>query len=216
MAPGALTRDRIFVFTSDAVRNRWLQGAAIAVVIFGVYFASSDLYNPYNQYERLADAMLHGRLNLIDPPQYLELARYPDGAFVINPPAPAVLLMPFVASWGLDTNEVIVSMAVAAAAGGLFWVATRQLGWDTRLSAALTLLLTLGTNFWWAAADGSMWLFAHVTAVFFMMGAFVEATGAKRPWLVGLLVGASGLSRLPTFSHFHSLATCSSTAMTAG
>ncbi len=45
-------------------------------------------------------------------------------------------------------------------------------------------------------------MFAHVTAIFFMMGALVEATGVKRPWLVGLLVGAAGLARLPTFLSF--------------
>jgi len=118
---------------------------------------------------------------------------------VINPPAPAVVLMPFVAIWGVGTNEVIVSLAAGAAAMGLFWVVTRQLGWDIRFSAAMTLLLALGTNFWWAAANGSMWTFAHVCAVFFMMGALVEATGNKRAFLVGILVGAAGLSRLPVF-----------------
>jgi hypothetical protein len=202
MAQAALTLDRVATLTSDALRNKWLQGTALATVAFVVYFISSDLINPYNQYERLADSMLHGRLDIPNPPDYLELARYPDGAYVINPPAPAVFLIPFVAMWGFDTNEVIVSMAVGAAAAGLFWVATRQMGWDIRLSVALTLVLAFGTNFWWAAADGGMWMIAHVVAVFFMMGALVEATGAKRPWLVGLLVGAAGLARLPTFLTF--------------
>jgi len=202
MAQAALTLDRVASLTTDALRNKWIQGTALATVAFVVYFISSDLSNPYNQYERLADSMLHGRLDIPNPPDYLELARYPDGAYVINPPAPAVFLMPFVAMWGFDTNEVIVSMAVGAAAAGLFWVATRQMGWDIRLSVALTLVLAFGTNFWWAAADGGMWMIAHVVAVFFMMGALVEATGAKRPWLVGLLVGAAGLARLPTFLTF--------------
>ena len=97
MAQAALTLDRISVLASDALRNRWLQGTAFAVLAFAAYFASSDLINPFNQYERLADSMLHGRLDIPNPPDYLELARYPDGADVINPPVPAVLLMPFVA-----------------------------------------------------------------------------------------------------------------------
>ena len=199
MAQAALALDRIALLSSHAMRSRWMQGTAIGLAIFAIYFASSDLYNPFNQYERLADSMLHLRLDIPNPPDYLELARYPDGAYVINPPAPAVLLIPFVALWGFDTNEVMVSLALGAAAVGLFWVATKQLGWDPQISAALTLLMALGTNFWWAAADGGMWMFAHVTAIFFMMGALVEATGHKRPWLVGLLVGAAGLCRLPTF-----------------
>ncbi len=202
MAQAALTLDRISALTSDGLHNRWLQGTIISAVTFAVFFLSSDRYDPYNQYVRLAHSLWHGRLDIVNPPGYLELARYPDGAYVINPPAPAVLLMPFVAIWGLATNEVVISMVLGAAAVGLFWVATRQLGWEPRLAAALTLLLAFGTNFWWAAADGSMWMFAHVTAIFFMMGALVEATGAKRPWLVGLLVGTAGLARLPTFLSF--------------
>ncbi len=163
---------------------------------------------------RLADAFLHGRLYLEHAPAYLELARYHDNGvacqaaetgckgFVVEPPVPAVLLMPFVAVFGVNLNQVLVSIAFGAAAMGLFWVAGRQMGWDMRLSAAMTVLLALGTNFWWAAGDGSLWQFAHVCSVLFMMAALVEATGRKRPWLVGLLLGLAGLSRLPTFLAF--------------
>ena len=34
------------------------------------------------------------------------------------------------------------------------------------------------------------------------MAALVETTGKNRPWLIGLLVGLAGLSRLPTFLAF--------------
>ncbi|MFQ5879227.1 MAG: hypothetical protein ACE5IZ_03495 [Dehalococcoidia bacterium] len=66
----------------------------------------------------------------------------------------------------------------------------------------MTLLLALGTNFWWASTDGSLWTFAHVSAVFFLVAALVEASGSNRPWLVGILVGLAGLSRLPVFLTF--------------
>ncbi|MGH3671363.1 MAG: hypothetical protein ACRDSH_12120, partial [Pseudonocardiaceae bacterium] len=123
---------------------------------------------------------MHGRLYLEHAPAYLELARYYDNGtactgtnpgckgYVIDPPAPAALLMPFVSVFGADLNQVLVSIAVGAAAMGLFWVAARQMGWSIRLSAAMTVLLALGTNFWWAAGDGSAWQFAHVCSVFFM------------------------------------------------
>ena len=45
-------------------------------------------------------------------------------------------------------------------------------------------------------------MFAHVSAVFFLMAALVETAGKNRPWLVGLLVGMAGLSRLPVFLTF--------------
>ena len=187
---------------SPALQNRWLQGAGVAAAVLVVYLLTDKGSNPFNQYALLADAFLKGRLYLVDPPSWLELARYGDKAYVIDPPAPALLLMPFVAVWGTGINQVLVSVAVGAAATGLFWVAARQMGWSLPLAGAMTLLLALGTNFWWAATDGGLWTFAHVSAVFFMVAALVEATGSKRPWLVGLLLGLAGLSRLPVFLTF--------------
>ncbi|UCG82192.1 MAG: hypothetical protein JSW38_08245, partial [Dehalococcoidia bacterium] len=99
-------------------------------------------------------------------------------------------------------NQTIVSMMVGAASIGLFWVAATQMRWSLPIKAAITLLLAFGTNFWWAATDGSLWTFAHVSAVFFLMAALVETTGRNRPWLVGILVGLAGLSRLTTFLTF--------------
>lgn len=207
--PGAVGLTR-----TEILQNKWVQGALIAICFFFIYFATGNESNLYNQYARLADSFLHGRLYLAEPPDYLELARYYDNGieckgpeegckgYVIDPPAPAVLLMPFVAVFGADLNQVLVSMAMGAAAMGLFWVATRQMGWDLRLGAAMTVLLAMGTNFWWAAGDGSLWMFSHVSSVFFMMATLVAATGQKRPWLVGLLLGLAGLSRLPTFLAF--------------
>lgn len=81
-------------------------------------------------------------LYILRPLGYLELARYStNGAacngsepgckgYVIDPPAPAILLTPLVALFGPCLNQVPVSMAFGAAAVGLFWIATRQPGWN--------------------------------------------------------------------------------------
>ena len=135
-------------------------------------------------------------------PSWLELARYGEKGYVINPPAPTLFLIPWVAIWGLSTNQVIVSMLVGSVAVGFFWVAATQLGWDFRFRVAMTVLIAFGTNFWWGATEGSIWMLAHVSAVFFLMAALVETTGKNRPWLIGILVGLAGLSRLPVFLTF--------------
>ena len=195
------------------VSDRWVQGALVALAVLGVYLLTCADSNPYNQFVRLADAFLDGRTYLAAPPDYLELARYgPDGlactggpdcrGYVVEPPVPALLLVPFVVLFGTGLNQVYVAALVGAVAVGLFWVATRQLGWTFSRSAAITVLVAFGTNLWWAAGDGSVWTFAHVCAVAFLTGALVEATGRKRAWLVGLLVGLAGLSRLPAFLAF--------------
>jgi hypothetical protein len=190
------------VFMHRAIRNKWFQGAFVAAIVFVIYLVTSRGGTVYNHYVLLADAFLHGRLYLVDAPTWLEVARIGDKAFVIEPPAPALFLLPWVAIWGVSTNQVIVSMLVGAAAMGLFWVAATQLGWNLTFRAAMTLLLAFGTNFWWAASDGGLWTFAHASAVFFLMAALVDTTGKNRPWLIGLLVGLAGLSRLPCFLVF--------------
>lgn len=199
---------------AEILKNKWMQAALIVVSLFFIYYITGDKSNLYNQDVRLAESFLHGRLYIEHAPSYLELAQYYDNGtackgpevgckeYVVEPPLPAVLFMPFVAVFGINFNQVLLSMVLGAAAIGLFWVASRQMGWDMRLSAAITMLLALGTDFWWAAGDGSLWQFSHVCSVFFMMAALVEGTGRKRPLLVGILLGLSGLSRLPTFLAF--------------
>jgi len=186
----------------QALYNKWFQAVCIAILVFVIYFVTGKESTPYDHYVRLSDAFLHGRLYLVDAPPWLELARYGEKAFVINPPAPTLFILPWVAIWGLSTNQAIISMMVGGGAMGLFWVAATQLRWSLPFKAAMTVLLALGTNFWWAATDGSVWMLAHVSAVFFLMAALVETTGKNRPWLVGLFLGLAGLSRLPTFLAF--------------
>jgi len=192
----------IILLMHKAIRSKWFQAACIAALIFIIYYVTSIGSTQNNNYIHLADAFLHGRLYLVDAPPWLELARYGEKAFVINPPAPTLFVLPWVAVWGISTNQTIICMMVGAGAIGLFWVAATQLYWSLPFKAAMILLLAFGTNFWWSATDGGVWMFAHVSAVFFLMAALVETTGRNRPWLIGILVGLAGLSRLPTFLAF--------------
>jgi hypothetical protein len=190
------------IFRQKALPNKWFQAACIAALVFVIYLVTSKGSTPYDHFVRLVDAFFHGRLYLIDAPSWLELARYGEKGYVINPPAPTLFLIPWVAIWGLSTNQVIVSMLVGSVAVGFFWVAATQLGWSFRFRVAMTVLVAFGTNFWWVTNTGSVWMLAHVSAVFFLMAALVETTGKNRPWLLGLLVGLAGLSRLPVFLTF--------------
>jgi hypothetical protein len=190
------------VFRQKALPNKWFQAACITALVFVIYFVTSKGSTNFDQYVRLADAFLHGRLYLVNAPSWLELARDGEKGFVINPPAPTLFLIPWVAIWGLSTNQVIISMLVGSAAIGLFWVAATQLGWSFGFRVAMAVLVAFGTNFWWGATEGSIWMLAHVSAVFFLMAALVETTGKNRPWLIGILVGLAGLSRLPVFLTF--------------
>lgn len=181
-----------------ALRSVWGQGLLVASACGVVYLLTKLDSNPYEQYVLLADALTHGRLHLIDPAPWLELARTAEGAYVIDPPAPALFHLPLVPIFGTAYDQTLVSVAVGAAAVGLVWVAARTL-WPWRFALLMTVLVGLGTNLWWTSTDGALWTFAHVCAVFFSAGAFVAAVRGHHPFWVGVLVGLAGLSRLPVF-----------------
>jgi hypothetical protein len=94
----------------------------------------------------------------------------PDGhptgrAAIPFPPLPALLLTPFVAIWGLNTD----AQTLAPIIGGIdVWLAWWLLGFlrpRLALRAAATLFFGLGTVFWYTSMLGTTWYFAHVVAV---------------------------------------------------
>jgi hypothetical protein len=86
-------------------------------------------------------------------------------ALIPFPPLPALVLLPFVALWGLNTD----AQALAALIGGLdVWLAWWLLGVlriGFRMRVAATLFFGLGTVFWYTSMLGTTWYFAHVVAV---------------------------------------------------
>lgn len=163
----------------------------------------------YNYYVRLADAFLNGRLYLIDNPSWLnELVPNPSGSgyYVVYPPLPAILMMPVVAIFGLQTNQTLISVFVGSATVALSYIVakdiTKKRGTPENNAEKIciwaVIMLGFGTIFWWLASTGSVWLIAQVFSVFFLLGAIHEAFNKARPLIMGLLVGASFWCRLPT------------------
>ncbi|HYN70144.1 MAG TPA: hypothetical protein VEX41_08035 [Candidatus Eisenbacteria bacterium] len=93
------------------------------------------------------------------------------------PPLPAVVLLPFVAMWGLATDHRAVSVALGAIDVGLCWWALGRLAVSRSVRLAATLFFAFGTVFWYAAQLGTTWLFAHVVAVTFLLLAVGVALG---------------------------------------
>jgi hypothetical protein len=94
------------------------------------------------------------------------------------PPLPAVVLVPFVALWGLATNERAISVVIGAVDVGLCWWAVGRLAVSRSIRLVATLFFAFGTVFWYAAQLGTTWFFAHVVAVAFLLPAVGVALGA--------------------------------------
>ncbi len=179
-------------------------------VAFAVYWVTGEGHpNWYNYYVRLADAFLHGRLYVLDNPSWLnELVPNPSGPgyYMVYPPLPAVLLMPLVALFGLNFNQTILSVFVGSLTVVLSYFVAKDVSRSPESSENrkntvylwFAAMFGFGTIFWWLSSNGSVWLTAQVVSVFFLFLAIHEAFGKARPLIMGLLVGASFLCRLPT------------------
>jgi len=155
-------------------------------------------------YVYLADAMLHGRLDLVQTPTTYDLLVVDGRAYVAGSPMPAILLMPFVAVLGVGVSDILFGIVVGALntalvhdlAGRLEMLSARIPVEDTRSTAEtlradatartrwpsshtwwLTLLFAFGTPHLYLATLGSVWFNAHVVAIFFGLLAVREALG---------------------------------------
>ncbi len=197
---------------------------ALFVSALVVYLASNPARNDfYDHFVWQADAFLHGRAEIEYPvvegpyqnghfQDVLPVA--PDRGQIPFPPLPAVVLMPFVAVWGLGTNGAAVAAVLGAVNAVLCWV--MLLGVTPRRSAALlgTLFYAFGTVAWYAAMLGTTWFLAHVVASTFLFIAIATAVradttavrarargggrAAGRQFVAGLAFGAAATARLTT------------------
>jgi hypothetical protein len=121
--------------------------------------------------------------------------------YVSFPPLPAVLMMPFVALFGLRLNDVLFTILLAAAAPALLYALLRRLrtlGLSERTPTDdlwLTTMFGVGTVFFYCSVIGQVWYTAHVVVVLCSLGYAFCAVEARAPFWAGLFVGLAFLTR---------------------
>ncbi len=153
-------------------------------------------------YVYLADAMNHGTLNLDGtgaPLDHPDLVIQPDGdVYLPYQPAPAVLLMPFVAIWGTGIDQWLFSMIVGAANVALFWYILRLMGMSRTTKLLLIPFFAFGTANFYSATTGTLWFYNHVVSVMFLELAIIFMSRRSTPILTALSLGGAFMSRQPT------------------
>lgn len=168
-------------------------GIALVVLSFAIYLSSGPVRH-YNHFVWQALAFLDGRSEIDYPvgPEgaspgnafFQDVVRVlgPDGAptglgQIPFPPLPAIVLLPFVALWGLATDVQQLSSIIGALAVGVAWWALGRLRVRPTVRLATTVFFGVGTVFWYSSQLGTTWYFAHVVAVALVLGAVGVALG---------------------------------------
>lgn len=183
--------------TIEGMKKYFLFAFFVTLVI---YFFSSPGNTPFDYFTRLADAFLRGRYWLDNNPPWLTelIPSGPGKFFVVYPPMPAILSLPFVYLFGNKFYQNYLSFLL----GGAVTVLTMAISWKVTKSKKISIwsgfLIGLGSIVWFMSSVGSSWYLGQITACLFISLAILEGLTKKRPFVVGILLGAAYLSRIDT------------------
>jgi hypothetical protein len=105
------------------------------------------------------------------------------------PPLPAILLVPFVALFGLDTDAQLLFTLLAAVDVALCWWMLGRLRVSTVVRLGTTVFFAFGTAFWYTAQNSTTWYQAHIVAVGLLLVAVGLALGGDEAATTGLVGG---------------------------
>ena len=184
-------------------RPTLLIALSLAVITYVVYFLTTEGEpTHFNNFVLLADAFLNGRLHLNDNLSWIELANFEGKYFIVPPPVPAILILPVVAIWGLETNQTLLSYFFASINVSLAFLVARCVSKSLKVQIWSAVMFGFGTIHWWVGAHGGVWMFSHVISTMFLFIGILLCFQKARPLLPGLALGAAYWTRLPTILSF--------------
>lgn len=161
--------------------------------------------SPYAYYNYLADAFLHGQNWLrILPASTLDLSIFNGRFYLYWPPFPAFVLMPFVAIYGVQFNDVLFTILFAALNVGLVAQLLRAacrtefLHLSKVQRAILVFFFAFGTVHFTLAPYGKVWFTGQVVSFTCGLLAYWAAfslRGGKAWFFTGLALAGAMLSR---------------------
>jgi len=166
----------------DPRKARWLAigaGLLLALLALAIYSATRiDRY--YDHFVWQAAAFLEGQAAIRYPVAAIDGTlgnadfrdvlpiESVDGvprALLPFPPLPAIVLVPFVAIWGLATDDQTIFTILAAVDVAICWWVLGRLAVRPAIRIGGALFLAFGTVFWFTAQVTTTWFQAHIVAV---------------------------------------------------
>lgn len=177
---------------------------SIFIFTFIIYLITSAGNTPYDYFIRLADAFLHARYWLTENPPWLsELIPAGENKFyVVYPPMPALLSLPFVLVFGKNFPQQYLAHLVGAGIVVASFLLALIISHKKTVALYAAMLIGFGSIVWFLSSAGSSWYIGETTAAFFLLLALLEGFGRKRSFVVGVLLGAACLARLQAILFF--------------
>jgi hypothetical protein len=191
---------------------RWipaLVGLLLALAAMAIYLATrTDRYYDHFvwqaaafleghaaiRYPVEASGALHGNVYFQDVLPVATTDGVPRGLLPF-PPLPAIVLLPFVALWGLATDAQTIFTILAALDVAICWWALGSLRVRPAVRLGTTVFLAVGTVFWYTAQVSTTWYQAHIVAVGLSLLAIgIALRGDSPPEPAGEPVGPAALA----------------------
>ena len=187
-------RDGMIVFRGRLLLV--LAGLLSAILLAGLAMRALTEPGDTNSYALLADAFLNGRLHVTDCID-VDCAFYDDKYWVIFPPVPAVVAMPFVALFGTGfSGFIFLATALTALSLVMWWRILQHMLLDRATIAWTVLALAFATPVYYVTIRGDgVWFFAQTVAFLLVTFAVFEVVRGGRLWLAGAAIGLAFLCR---------------------
>ena len=183
-------------------RTQWLMLPALglaAILLAGMVLHLVKEEPHSNSYALLADSFLHGKLDsarCFDS----DCVTFDGKNYVIFPPVPAVVAMPFVAAFGV-TFQGFAAIGFACLLGSVFlwWRIFGKIGVEKQTAVWLLLALAFGSPLFYVSIRADrVWFFAQSINFLLLSLAMYEVVRGGRIMLAGAYLGLAFLSRQMT------------------
>lgn len=167
-------------------------------LLLGSFFIYTAIANPlarYDHYLYLAQNLLESRVDVPNLPSwYHDAVMFNGRRYLPFPPAPAVVIIPFLVMFQNITQQQI-SVIIGSVNVGLIYLLTRKFV-NTKTATIVAVLFGFGTVAFWATIVGTTWYFAHTCAVLFLTISLIFHF-SKKDYLAGLFFAFAVLCRYP-------------------
>jgi hypothetical protein len=144
-----------------------------------------------------AEAFLHGHWNIALPPSETDVVLIHGKDYIVYPPFPAILMMPFVAIFGVhNTSDVLFTAIIASFNLPLLFLLLEQVranGFTRRVwleNVVIALFAFYGSINLWLSLGGRMWFTAHIVAFTCVLLSLILAFRRHYGWSAVLLTCA--------------------------